>query len=86
MGTPDSNRTMGSEVLRSQSIEVKMRSPRIEPKNPRSTNSILLYLSASQQKRAIGLRNGRHVGAGGGRLIALSVQIVCAAWRQSLAS
>src|SRR5262249_7061721 len=44
------------------------------------------YLSASQEKRATGLRNDRRVGVGCGRLIASSVQIVCAAWRHSLAS
>src|SRR5262249_19860658 len=58
--------------------------PTCQVKNRRITSSH--YLSASQEKRATGLRNGRRVGGGGGRLIASSAQIVCAAWRHSLAS
>jgi len=58
--------------------------PTCQVKNRRITSSH--YLSASQEKRATGLQNDRRVGVGCGRLIASSVQIVCAAWRHSLAS
>src|SRR5262249_6123587 len=58
--------------------------PTCQVKNRRITSSH--YLSASQEKRATGLRNDRRVGVGCGRLIASSVQLVCAAWRHSLAS
>src|SRR5262245_7397492 len=43
-------------------------------------------VSALQSKRITGLRNGRRVGADGGRLKASRIHIVCAAWRHSLAS
>src|SRR5262245_7730829 len=61
---------------------------RNESKNPtvRVISCLERYLSASQKNWAIGLRNGRGVGAGCGRRIASIVQIVWAAWRHSLAS